>query len=318
MFNIKVVDDHPASRLFLKEILKAEGYTANDSADAVAALRETEENPADIWFVDWVMPGMTGIELVRSIRARTGGDQPYVIMLTSKGSEEDLATAFEAGVDDFIAKPIGVLELRSRLRAATRLAGLHKGLQSRITEINRLNDELLRINSRLEVMASTDALTGLLNRRAGLQRLVETWEQSQSFGRPLSVAIVDVDQFKRVNDVFGHARGDAALRYVSSVLSDGLRDDDAVCRLGGEEFLVIFPNTDIGMATQCMTRCRERIERAKCTADGQEMPLAISAGVASRSGSTNTVEELLRVADKALFQAKEGGRNRVVQSATTR
>lgn len=313
---IAVVDDHPASCAFLEHMLKAEGHEPVIAQSARQILDRHPIDHFDIWFVDWLMPEVSGLELVRSIRASRGGDRCYIIMLTSRNAAEDLATAFEAGVDDYMAKPVGGLELRARLNAAVRLVSLHASVRERMAEVERLNEQLLKVNNRLEIMASTDALTGLLNRRAGLQRLVESWEQSCLHDRPLSVAIIDIDQFKRVNDTFGHARGDAAIRYVASVLRDAARETDFVCRLGGEEFLVTFPNTDEDQATLGAARCRERIERACCHADGQELALSISAGVASRTPDMRSIESLLRAADTALYRAKSDGRNRVVHASS--
>lgn len=311
MIHIAIIDDHPASRVFLDRFLQAEGFHASVFECAEEAVEAFGRGPIDVWLVDWMLPGLSGLELVRTIRARADGATPYFIMLTSKDSEEDLATAFEAGVDDFIAKPIGGLELRARLKAAVRLVNLTRDLKQRVIEVEHLNQRLLGVNEELEVIASTDAMTGLLNRRAGLTRLEEAWSGASRHKRPLSVAVVDIDNFKAVNDMFGHARGDAAIRFVATALRDAIRQEDIIARIGGEEFLIVFPDTQAAAASESLRRAGIRVHDSKCMADGRELSLTFSAGVAERSASTATAEELIKTADAALYRAKNAGRNRV-------
>ncbi len=309
-----VVDDHPASRTFLRHVLSSEHFEPLVAQSAEEALAAYDQQPIDIWFVDWVMPGMSGLELVQQLRNRPGGDRAYVIMLTAKNSDEDLATAFAAGVDDFIRKPLSALELDARLKAAVRLVTTSNCLKQRLDEIEALNTSLTELNRELEVMASTDALTGLLNRRAGMQALGEMWSTAVRYSRPLSVAVIDIDHFKRINDLFGHARGDAALRHVATVLDELARNADKVARIGGEEFLVVLPETDTASAAIYLDRCRAEVSKVRCIADGHDVPLAISAGVAMRDASIESAEELVKIADAALYEAKRQGRNRVVQA----
>lgn len=305
MLSAVIVDDHPVSRTFMEHLLRAEGLVTLQASDADAALRIAGERAVDIWLVDWVMPGMNGVDLVRTIRRRKGGELAYVFMLTSKGSDEDLSLAFEAGVDDFFRKPIGAMELKARFRAAVRVATVTRQLASKIAEISRLNADL-------EEMASTDAMTGLLNRRAGMARLSEAWGMSLRSGRPLSVALIDIDQFKRINDAFGHARGDAVIRHVGATIRDTLRTTDFVARVGGEEFLAVFPDTESAAAAQIIERCRVAVGRGRCASEGKEIVISISAGIASRSGSTASHEQLVQLADGSLYTAKRAGRDQVM------
>lgn len=314
MLSALVVDDHPAQRLFLLRMLEAEGHTVRAAEDGHAAIIALDQTVPDILFVDWMMPGLNGLEIVRDIRSRAGGDKCYVIMLTSRAEPEDLATAFEAGVDDFMAKPVGALELRSRTKSAVRLATLHRRLSDRVNEVGRLNEDLVALNGRLETLAATDPLTGLLNRRAGARRLAEAWSVSERHGHPLSVAIIDIDHFKKVNDEFGHSRGDAAIRHVASVMTEHARLGDVVARFGGEEFVWVLPHTTATDSMICLERVRQCVERARCQADGREVRLSVSIGVAQRGGEDGGVsdpEHLLRLADAALYEAKHAGRNRI-------
>ncbi len=306
-----VVDDHPAQRLFLDRMLRLAGYIPRIACDGNEALSAIETRMPDILFIDWMMPGLNGLELTRDIRRRAGGERCYVIMLTSKASADDLAAAFDAGVDDYMTKPVGAVELHARLKAAVRLTTLGRTLSERVTEVSILNTGLVELNTQLEELASTDGLTGLLNRRAGMQRLTDAWSAAERYATPLSVAIVDIDNFKRVNDEFGHARGDAAIRHVASVLRDQAREGDAVARFGGEEFIVVMPRADSGEASNVMERARQRVERARCQADGREVLLSISVGIAERGLEMSGNEALLASADRMLYEAKANGRNRV-------
>lgn len=312
MLDTLIVDDHPAQRLFLERMLRSGGHEPRCAGDGREALAMIDKTMPDICFLDWMMPGLSGPDLVREVRKRSGGERCHIVMLTSKASDEDLAFAFGAGVDDYMKKPVSALELHARTSAALRLAGLHRSLANRVSEVSRLNRSLSSANEQLEVLASTDAMTGLLNRRSGMRRLSEAWSAATRHPAPLAVAMVDVDHFKQVNDRFGHARGDAAIRHVAAVLQDQARDTDIVARIGGEEFLVILPQTDAAQAMVCLERTRQRMQRARCHADGHEMTLTVSIGIAQRTPECTDVELLLQQADKALYSAKDAGRNRIM------
>lgn len=269
------------------------------------AMRQLRREPIDLWFIDWIMPGMTGVELVQAIRNHPDGKHAYIFLVTSKCTDEDIVTGFEAGVNDFIRKPISATELRARLGAALRLLGTNMELQNKLIEIQQLNNQL-------QVAASTDDLTNLSNRRQGFKDLDAAWLQSELTGRPLSAAVVDVDRFKTVNDTFGHAVGDEALRAVAGALEQSVRDTDSVARIGGEEFLVVLPDTGMDGASAMLERIRVAVERLALIADGKRVPLAISGGLVERSPRMRTPDDLLRAADRALYEAKQAGRNRIV------
>lgn len=311
MLNAIVVDDHPASRTFLLHFLKAAGHEALKAETAHEALELAERTDIDLWLIDWMMPGMTGIELVKLLRAAPGGEHPYLIMLTSRGGDRDLAQAFDAGVDDFISKPISAIELQARLKGAARMVRLNTSLRSRLEEIAHLN-------GRLEVAASTDMLTGLLNRRAGFMRLNECWMLSERYERPMSVAVVDIDKFKEVNDHHGHAFGDVAITLVAAALRTACRDCDHVVRIGGDEFLLVFPEVGVEGAVVAMERARAAIAQQPCTHEGAEAMLSISVGVAERRPEVRGTIELMKLADDALYMAKREGRDRIAQDRSLR
>lgn len=315
MPKILVVDDHATQRLFLEQTLRRSGHEPWVAEDGKAALAIMGTCMPDICFIDWMLPGMTGLEVVQAIRSQPGGDRCYIIMVTSRTSPEDLSRAFEVGVDDFMGKPVGGMELRSRLKAAVRLSSLHKSLAERVREVSTLNEQLSKVNGKLEALVSEDVLTGLANRRAGLRRLDEAWEASSRYRSPLSVAMVDIDYFKGVNDRFGHACGDAVIRHVASILQTEARECDTVARVGGEEFVVILQRTEAASAMVCLERARERVMASPCRVESREISVSFSVGLAERRSSVGDPETLLRIADRALYVAKGGGRNRVMLAA---
>ncbi|MDX9911452.1 MAG: diguanylate cyclase [Phycisphaerales bacterium] len=299
-----IVDDHAVSRLYTDRLVRNEGLYPLQASSAQEALAIAGTRPVDIWLIDWMMPGMSGVELVRSIRAQPDGHLAYILMVTSKGELEDVARAFDAGVDDFLRKPIEPAEFCARFRAAVRIATVNRELSAKITEIEALN-------ANLEAMASTDAMTGLFNRRAGMSRLADRWDLAVRDATDLSVSVIDIDRFKRINDAFGHARGDAAIRFVGSVISESLRDMDFVARIGGEEFLVVLPGTSLESAARIIDRCRDAVSKGRCRAEGRVLEMSISAGVACRDPSIESYEQLVHLADAALYTSKHEGRNKV-------
>lgn len=299
-----IVDDDRATRLILASELGLAGYRpveACSGADALAALGVERFR---IVLTDWIMPDLNGLELCRRIRSDPALDGTYVIMITVNSDKPGLITAFEAGVDDFLPKPVEPGILMARLRAACRTVDLQDTLRAR-------NAELETANRRLAELATTDELTGLANRRAGMARLGERWADADRHGRPLAVALVDLDHFKRLNDVYGHAIGDRVLAEVAAVLRESCRGTDTVCRYGGEEFLCVLPDTDSAGARELASRCREAISLHRVREGPLSLAVTASIGVAVRSAGQATKLELVRSADDALYSAKEAGRNTI-------
>lgn len=250
---------------------------------------------------DWLMPGMDGIELVRRICEFNQDStlKPYILMLTAKAETADLKAGFDQGASEFISKPFQPIELVARLKVGISNQKLARELE----QARRLSEQ----------QALTDALTGLNNRRALLELLRVDEDRALRGRQPLSVILTDVDRFKSVNDDFGHNTGDRVLKVVSDALRAGVRSGDHVGRWGGEEFLILLPNTDLIQAAEVAERCRTLLTRQQVQSeDGRTMRVSASFGVASADGVHRPdVMELVSQADKALYWAKEAGRNRV-------
>ena len=308
---VLVVDDDPTTLAILETVLRDTlGHVVFTARNGNEALARVVESQPQVAITDWLMPGLSGLELTDALRATEWGQKIYLIMLTSLDTEEEISTAFEAGVDDFLIKPVNLRTLRARLRAAWHYVQLLEAWEHDRAQLKQFTAELAISNRRLEHAAMTDLLTELPNRRAGIAALDKAWAASSRFEHPLSVLVLDIDYFKRVNDTYGHAVGDKVLIEVAQQIQRVARKDDSVCRLGGEEFLMTCPNTDIKAALLAADRLRRTIEALQIDVEGTVIRSTVSIGVASREPKMADSGALVNAADRALYRAKEGGRNR--------
>ena len=308
---VLVVDDDPTTLAILETVLRDTlGHVVFTARNGNEALARVVESQPQVAITDWLMPGLSGLELTDALRATEWGQKIYLIMLTSLDTEEEISTAFEAGVDDFLIKPVNLRTLRARLRAAWHYVQLLEAWEHDRAQLKQFTAELAISNRRLEHAAMTDLLTELPNRRAGIAALDKAWAASSRFEHPLSVLVLDIDYFKRVNDTYGHAVGDKVLIEVAQQIQRVARKDDSVCRLGGEEFLMTCPNTDIKAALLAADRLRRTIEALQIDVEGKMISTTVSIGVASREPKMADSGALVNAADRALYRAKERGRNR--------
>jgi two-component system, cell cycle response regulator len=189
---------------------------------------------------------------------------------------------------------------------------LEEELAKERREVHRLNAGMAMANERLKRMATTDELTGLLNRREAMSRLQELWSARERYGHVYSCIMLDIDHFKKFNDTYGHAAGDLVLREFAGVLQGGIRATDVACRLGGEEFLVLCPGVDGRGAAVCADHIRCAVEAHDFARDQLHLKVTVSCGVSEWNGELANSDELLSQADAALYRAKEAGRNRVI------
>jgi diguanylate cyclase (GGDEF)-like protein len=296
---ILIAEDDPTSRRVLQALLEKWGYEvvlANEGRAAWQALQGEDVPPIAI--LDWVMPEMDGIQLCRSIRERGKEPYTYILLLTGRDRKQDIAKAFEAGVDDYLTKPFDADELKARLRAGTRIVALQ--------------ESLISARDALQFEASHDPLTGLWNRGAILDALRRELGRAHRQGTPVASVLADLDHFKRVNDNYGHLIGDMVLRETARRMRSSVRLYDTVGRYGGEEFLLVMPACNATGAVELADRVRAQVCAEPIDTSQGEVQISLSAGVAV---DCNPRDEdptvLLRAADEALYRAKEKGRNRV-------
>jgi diguanylate cyclase (GGDEF)-like protein len=225
-----------------------------------------------------------------------------------------MVRAYGLGVDDVLPKPVSPRLLLARLEAGKRVTTMHSEIERDREEIRHFAAELAVSNRRLQEVAMMDPLTGFPNRRFFVDRLLQEWAASTRHKRPLSCVMVDVDNFRVINDTYGHEVGDSVLRQVSAAMRQVLRTHDVVARTGGDEFLVMCPDTALEAAQACAERMRQAVEGAQIVSGMLNLKLTVSVGLASRDSSIGDTEMLVRRAEQGLHIAKQAGRNRVGSS----
>lgn len=313
-----VVDDDPAQVKLLQRLLAKSEHEVLTATNGKEALRIVLSDEPRIVITDLVMPEMSGQELCRALRQHEGVRFVYIIAASAKNRKDCIISAFDAGADDFVSKPIQADELLARIRAADRIVGAESALARRTREVHRINAEMAMAhqklnlaNEKLRRMATTDELTGLLNRREGFARLGEFIGASQRYGYDLSCIMLDIDHFKRFNDTHGHAAGDYVLRETARLLRVNTRATDRVCRVGGEEFLIICQGVGLEGVLKCAEHVRKEVESTEFVYEGTKLSVTISLGGAVWRSGIATPDELIRLADDALYISKRNGRNRV-------
>jgi diguanylate cyclase (GGDEF)-like protein len=241
---------------------------------------------------------MDGVVLCHQLKSDADLRNRYVIMLTGEDDQEDKVQGLDLGADDYITKPFQYPELMARIRAAKRIVDLQK--------------ELLESNRRLELLSITDGLTRLHNHRHFQDELARAFEESQRYQRPLSLVIVDLDFFKKVNDTHGHAVGDEVLKAVAKIFRESIRSTDLAARYGGEEFALMLPETNLSDGIAFAEKIRSTIETTAIPTQAGPLTATVSIGVATVPHTRiHSAKELVVAADKALYRAKRNGRNQV-------
>lgn len=313
-----VVDDDPLQLALMEKLLKScehEILTAGTGAEAMRIVLSEEPR---IIITDWNMPEMDGIQLCRALREHEGVRFAYIIVMTAHGGEDRMVEALDAGADDFVCKPLKQAELLARLRAADRIVCAESDLAKRTREVLRANAEMAlthqklnRANDQLRRMATTDELTTLLNRREAMNRLEQFWGAMERYDQVFSCIMLDIDHFKHFNDTYGHAAGDKVLKTTAQILRKHCRKTDLVCRVGGEEFLILCPGVGIQGAAVCAEHLRSGVAKHAIDYDGVPLMVTVSLGVSEANRAMESYDVLLKAADEALYASKEGGRNRV-------
>lgn len=309
---ILIVDDSPTPRLVLRRELEGLGHECVTAEDGGEALELVRSLAPDVVISDWMMSEMDGDELCRRVRADPSMPYAYFILLTSLDDRASIVKGMEAGADDHLVKSFDRAELEIRLIAAERVTNLHRRLAAQHAELERLN-AVLRADSR------RDHLTGLGNRLRQEEDLAVLTSRAMRYGQGFSVVLFDVDRFKAYNDTAGHPAGDEVLRSVANALVHRCRGADGVYRYGGEELLVVLPEQDLEAGRWAAERMREEVEGLAIPHPGIGPPpgvVTVSGGVACFSPADDgDVARLVERADAALYEAKNGGRNRIAVAA---
>jgi two-component system, cell cycle response regulator len=289
---VLIVEDEPVSRRLLEATLRRWDYdvvTTTDGREAWGVLQKPEA--PSLVISDWMMPDMDGLELCNRIRESEKLGYTYLIMLTTKGRKEDVIKGLEAGADDYLIKPFDHQELRCRVK---------------------IGERIIELERRILQLANTDSLTGVLTRRAFMEKVEIEVERAIREQSPLALVITDLDHFKNVNDRYGHQTGDLVLQKFAEQLCTLSRQYDFVGRYGGEEFAICFPGVDDPCVVAVAERMREQVALISVPAADSSCSIGITAsfGAATlRRECSETLTSLIARADDALYKAKHKGRN---------
>jgi diguanylate cyclase (GGDEF)-like protein len=288
---ILVIEDHPDQRDLLAIVLQREGYRVITAGNGLEALEKLQKEEVQIALSDIMMPKMDGFELIKSIRNDSVLKGIYLILITARIQEGDRVRGLDLGADDYITKPFSFSELLARVRVGSRV---------------------VQYQQNLEHQTQIDPLTGLFNRRGFEKKIAEEFERSKRYSHPLSVLLLDIDNFKNINDTYGHHGGDTALVKISEILREKTRRSDFPARYGGEEFVLILPETDQDSAVQVASKIHEEIRSQPFGTNSSAFALTVSIGLTSTSTKPyDDWRQMLDDADQAMYVAKNSGKDRV-------
>ena len=296
---ILVADDDPLFRRLLEKYLQTWGYHVMTAADGTQAwqILQMKESSPDLLILDWLMPGVDGLELCQRVRAQPRESYQYILLVSGRDDKQDVIRGLDAGADDYLTKPLDTAELRARLRTGNRILSLQR--------------DLIRAHEELRFQVTHDTLTGLWSRRAALDLLARELQRSSRSETSTGVLMIDLDHFKNVNDSYGHLVGDAVLKEVAARIARAVRSYDFVGRYGGEEFLAVLSNCSSQDLRAVAGRACSVVAESPVVALSLEIPVTVSIGGVVSSSRTPEFD-LLSAADAALYEAKNAGRNRVV------
>lgn len=300
--SILIIDDSDKVREQIVNTLESVSICDNflQARDGLEGFKTLIDNPKiDLILCDLEMPRMDGFKFITMVRSRDDLKNIPVIILTARETRELKIKGLEQGASDYVTKPFDQGELVARVKVQLKL--------------KLLQDELKRSNEMLKELSNTDPLTQLFNRRYMMEVLEREIHRTARKGSPISMLLMDIDHFKKVNDTYGHQLGDVVLVNVANISKKHLRTYDVAARYGGEEFVAILPETPLDEALAVAERIRLATQQASFSNKLQTLKITVSIGVATFPMSgLDSVDDLIRVADEGLYRAKSEGRNRVV------
>ncbi|MCA9411959.1 MAG: diguanylate cyclase [Candidatus Omnitrophica bacterium] len=310
---ILVVDDNLTVVEVIREHLLEWGYEVTTARSGVEAQKHLESQQRyHVVLADIRMSPVSGWEVIRQAKEIEG---TQVVVMTGFISLDNSLEAIRHGVFDFLEKPLDFERLRRVVRNAVRQSHLILENRRLVEELERKNldleSEIDKVREELEELTIRDELTGLYNYRYLMNLLEQEISRSLRYGHPATLAMIDLDDFKKLNDTYGHSAGNKALKAIASVFRDSIRAADTVCRFGGEEFAVVLPMTTPEQAAPILDRICQSIRRQNIPVDPSQH-LTISVGVAACPRDARDIDNLIRLADQALYRAKEKGKDRVV------
>ena len=304
--DILIVDDDPVLCAVLQREVQSAGFNAEIALSGAAALDSLQSNFAPLVILDLDMPGMHGLEVCRRIRGELYPSYVYIIIRSILDKEADIIEGFEAGADEYLSKQTSPAQLLARLKTAQRILSLEHALKCMVSERRK--------------MALTDALTGAFNRRYFMKYAQRNVVRTQRANKPLSLLALDIDHFKAINDEHGHDAGDIVLQECVRRIELTLSREEWCARMGGEEFSVLLPHSDLNRAQRVAERIRASVAAAPFCIGDSDIAVTLSIGVSGLTGQERgegtSVDLLLRRADECLYRSKHSGRNKVTMASS--
>jgi diguanylate cyclase (GGDEF)-like protein len=296
---VLVADDDVLAAKVLEKTLKKWDFDVVRAKNGEEAWALIDRKGLRLAILDWMMPKMDGVQLCRKVRRKKRANYTYIILLTARDYFQDIIRGLSAGADDYMTKPVNLLELKARLQTGLRIL--------------ELEDKLLESRQELKEMAAHDSLTGLWNRSSILEFFEDELDKARRERSAIGVIMIDVDHFKRINDTFGHAVGDQVLNRISGCLKTNTRRYNKIGRYGGDEMIVVLPDCQKANLEKIAERLRVSVARQRFKTERGSLRATISCGAASSETFQHaTLRLLLQASDKALYEAKARGRNLVV------
>lgn len=304
---VLIVDDNQQNLKILGNVLKDNtDYNLAFAMSGEEAVAYTKKALPDMILLDVMMPGMDGFTVCRELAANEETSDIPIIFITAKSEPEDIIKGFEAGGVDYVTKPFNEAELLMRINT-------HMELKKSRDLLEEKNKELMVAYEKIEHLALTDTLTGIPNRRNISNTMSKEASRCRRNGSTFALVMCDIDFFKKVNDTYGHDTGDYVLKTVAGIIQSNLRQQDIVSRWGGEEFLIVLPETGINDGMKVSEKLRKNIEETKMEFGGHSFGITMTFGVTIYENEVG-LEKSIKKADDALYEGKQTGRNKVVQA----
>lgn len=310
--SILIVDDTPNNLRLLSQILSEAGYHVRATPSSKQALVTATSNPPDLILLDVMMPEMNGYELCRKLREEKATREIPILFLSAMSEPDAKIKGFVCGGQDYIAKPFDPYEVVARVETHINFRRTKLKLEKTIVDLRNVVMEKEQLVKQLEIMAHTDGLTGVNNRSRFFSLAEHEFNGCRRYNQPLSILMMDIDHFKKLNDTYGHAAGDFVLKETAFSISKILRKADVLARYGGEEFIAMLPMSPLAQTRVVAERIIEIVESMPLEFNCQILSTTISIGASELLPEDTKIADVIERADKALYSAKNNGRNMLV------